>query len=87
MRAPADNVTPPLPASSGDLRQLLRTTLGGVLFPAVICAALWIAISYLTGASTLFSLGGGVLVGVVAFIIGYGVRSLIIGRRPVTPSR
>ena len=81
MRASADNVTPPLSASPGDLRQILRTTLGSVLFSAVICAVLWIAISYLTGGSTLFSLGGGILIGVIVFIIGYGLRRLISDRR------
>ena len=77
MHAPADNVTPPLPASPSDLHQLLRTTLGSALFSAVICAALWITISYATGAPTLFSLGGGILVGVIVFIIGYGLRRQI----------
>jgi hypothetical protein len=85
MRAPADNVTPPLAASPGDLRQLLRTTLGSTLFPAVISAALWIAISYLTGGSTLFSLGGGILVGVITFSIGYGLRRLVFDRRGPSP--
>jgi ABC-type transport system involved in cytochrome bd biosynthesis fused ATPase/permease subunit len=80
MRAPADNLTPPLSASPGGLRQFLRTTLGSALLSAVICAALWIAISYATGGAALFSLGGGILIGVVVFIIGYGVR-LIFDRR------
>ena len=85
MHAPADSATPPLPASPRDLRQLLRTTLGSALLPAVICAALWIAISYATGGPTLFSLGGGILVGVIAFIIGYGLRWLISDRRRLSP--
>jgi ABC-type transport system involved in cytochrome bd biosynthesis fused ATPase/permease subunit len=80
MHAPADNVTPPLSASPSGLRQFLRTTLGSALLSAVICAALWIAISYATGGSALFSLGGGILIGVIVFIIGYGVR-LILDRR------
>jgi hypothetical protein len=80
MHARADNVTPPLSASPGGLRQFLRTTLGSALLPAVICAVLWIAISYATGGSTWFSLGGGILVGVIAFIIGYGLRRLIFDR-------
>jgi len=42
---------------------------------------LWIAISYATGGSTLFSLGGGILIGVIVFIIGYGLRRLIFDRR------
>jgi hypothetical protein len=76
MHAPADNVTPPLSASPSGLRQFLRTTPGRALLPAVICAALWIAISYGTGGPTLFSLGG-ILIGVIVFIIGYGLRRLI----------
>jgi hypothetical protein len=85
MRASADNVTPPLPAYPSELRQFLRTALGSALFSAVICAALWIAISYLTGGSTLFSLGGGILIGVIVFIIGYGLRWLIFDRRRPSP--
>ena len=42
---------------------------------------LWIAISYATGGSTMFSLGGGILIGVIVFIIGYGLRRLIFDRR------
>jgi hypothetical protein len=78
MHAPADNVTPPLSESLGGLRQFLRTTPGSALLPAVICAALWIAISYATGGPTLFSLGGGILLGVIVFIVGYGLRRLIL---------
>jgi hypothetical protein len=76
MHAPADNVTPPLSAAPGGLRQFLRTALGSSLLSAVICAALWIAISYVTGGPTWFSLGGGILVGVIVFIIGDGLRRL-----------
>ena len=81
MHAPADNVTSPLSASPGSLRQFLRTTPGSALLSAVICAALWIVISYATGGSTLFALGGGILLGVIVFIIGYGLRRLIFDRR------
>jgi len=81
MHAPADNVTPPLSAPSGGLRQFLRTTPGSALLPAVICAALWIAIFYATGGATMFSLGGGILVGLIVFIIGYGVRLSFDRRR------
>jgi hypothetical protein len=87
MHAPADNVTPPLSGSSGGLRPFLRTALGGALLPAVICAALWIAISYATGGPTPFSLGGGILIGVIVFIIGYGLRRLISGRQRLQRSR
>jgi hypothetical protein len=81
MHAPADNVTPRLPASPGGLRQFLRTTLGSALLSAVICAALWIAISYATGGPTVFSVGGGILIGVLVFIIGDGLRRLVFDRR------
>jgi hypothetical protein len=81
MHAPADKVTPPLVASPSGLRQFLRTTPGSALLPAVICTVLWIAISYATGESTLFSLGGGILIGVIVFIIGYGLRRLIFDHR------
>jgi hypothetical protein len=83
MHTPADNLTPPLSASPGSLRQFLRTTPGSALLSAVICAALWIAISYATGGPTLFSLGGGILIGAITFIIGYGIRQLIFdSQRP-----
>ena len=72
-----DNVTPPPAAPPSGLRQFLRTTLGSALLSAVIAAALWITISYATDGPTLFSLGGGNLIGVIVFIIGYGVRQLI----------
>jgi hypothetical protein len=85
MHAPADNVTPPLTASANGLRQFLRTTPGSALLPAAVAAALWIAISYATGGSTLFSVGGGILIGVIVFVIGYGLRRLITGRLRHTP--
>lgn len=74
MHAPADNVTPPLSGSPGGLGQFLRTIPGGALLSAVLCAALWIGISFATGGPALFALGGGILVGVIVFIIGYGLR-------------
>jgi hypothetical protein len=74
MHAPADNVTPPLSASPSGFRQFLQTTPGSALLAGVICAALWIAICYATGLPTMFSLGGGILAGLVVFIIGYGLR-------------
>ena len=80
MHAPADNINPPLSASPSGLRQFLRTPLGSALLPAILCAALWIAISYAAGGPTLFSLGGGILIGAIALIIGYGVRLLIFDR-------
>ncbi len=82
IHAPADNVTPPLSASPSGPRQFLQTTLGSALLPAVICAALWIAICYATSLPTLFSLGGGILTGVIVFIIGYGLRLIFDRPRP-----
>jgi hypothetical protein len=83
MHTPADNVTHPLSGSSGGLRQFLRTASGSALFPAVIGVALWIVISYATGGTTLFSVGGGILIGVIIFIIGYGLRQTFDRRRPI----
>jgi hypothetical protein len=58
----------------------VRTTLGSSLLSAAVGALLWIIISFATGGSVLFSLGGGILCGVVIFIIGYGFRRLVIER-------
>jgi NhaP-type Na+/H+ or K+/H+ antiporter len=82
MHTPADNVTHPLSASPGGLRQFLRTAPGSALLPAVIGAALWIVISYATGGTTLFSIGGGILIGVIIFVIGYGLRQTFDRRTP-----
>jgi hypothetical protein len=60
---------------------VMRTTFGSSLLPAAIAALLWIIISFATGGSVLFSLGGGIACGVVVFIIGYGVRRLVFDRR------
>jgi hypothetical protein len=87
MHAPADNLTPPPAAPPRGLRQFVSTTLGSALLSAVVCAALWIAISYATGAPTLFSLGGGILIGVIVFVIGYGLRRLIFDRRRPASAR
>jgi hypothetical protein len=81
MHTPAHNVALPLSAGPSGLRQFLRTTLGSALLSAVICTALWITISYATGGPTLFSLGGGMLIGVIVFIIGYGLGRMILDRR------
>ena len=59
----------------------MRTTLGSSLLSAAIAALLWIIISFATGGAVLFSLGGGIALGVVVFIIGYGFRRLVIDRR------
>jgi membrane protein DedA with SNARE-associated domain len=85
MPAPASNVTAARPASPTGLRPFLRTTHGSALLSAVVCAALWITISYATGSQTLFSLGGGIVIGVIVFIIGYSIRWLIFDRRSPYP--
>jgi len=48
---------------------------------ASISAAIWIIISFATGGTVLFSLGGGILLGIVAFIVGYAFRRLVLDRR------
>jgi hypothetical protein len=65
----------------------VRTTLGSSLFSAAICALLWIVISFATGGTAQFSLGGGILAGVIVFILGYGFRRLIFNRRKPSPER
>ena len=55
--------------------------LGSNWFPPVGCALIWIIISFATGGSVLFSLGGGIALGVVAYIIGYAIRRLVLDRR------
>jgi hypothetical protein len=59
----------------------MRTIFGSSLLPAAIAALLWIIISFATGGGVLFSLGGGIALGAVVFIIGYGFRRLVIDRR------
>ncbi len=48
---------------------------------ALICAAIWIIISFATGGTVLFSLGGGILLGVIFFISGYASGRLVFDRR------
>jgi hypothetical protein len=55
--------------------------LGSNLFSASACALIWIIISFATGGTVLFSLGGGIALGVVAYIIGYAFRRLVLDRR------
>jgi hypothetical protein len=83
MHTPADNVTHPLSGSAGGLRQFLRTAPGSALLPAVIGAVLWMVISYATGGTTLFSLGGGILIGLIIFVIFFGLRQTFDRRRPI----
>lgn len=59
----------------------MRTAPGSGLLSAAIAALLWIIISFATGATALFSLGGGILVGMIVFIVGYVFRRLVIDRR------
>ncbi len=54
--------------------------LGSTLLSAAVAALLWIVISFATGAKALFALGGGILLGVVVFIVGYGFRRLFLAR-------
>jgi hypothetical protein len=49
------------------------------LLSAAIAALIWVVISFATGASAGFSLGGAILCGVVVFGIGYAWR-LYAGR-------
>jgi hypothetical protein len=62
----------------------MRTIFGSALFSAAIAALLWIIISFATGGPVLFSLGGGILCGVVVFVIGYGIRRLVLDRGKAT---
>jgi hypothetical protein len=50
------------------------------LLSAGIGAVIWIVVSFATGGKVLFSLGGGILLGIVIFIIGYSVRLLFMRR-------
>jgi len=63
----------------------VRTPLGSSLLSAAISAVIWIVISFATGGSVLFSLGGGIACGVVVFIIGYSLRRLFLARRRPAP--
>jgi hypothetical protein len=58
----------------------LRTTSGSSLLSAAIAAVLWIVISFATGGTVLFSVGGGIAVGVIVFVVGYGLRRLVFER-------
>jgi hypothetical protein len=59
----------------------VRTSLGLSLLSAAIAAVLWIVISFATGGTVLFSLGGGIALGIVVFVIGYSFRLLVMQRR------
>ncbi len=57
---------------------LRRSLLSGLL-----AAVIWIVISFATGGSAAFAIGGGILCGIVVVIIGFGVR-LVLGRNTST---
>lgn len=63
----------------------MRTPLASNLLSAAIAALIWIVISFATGGSVLFSLGGGIACGVVVFIIGYCFRHLFRARGRPAP--
>lgn len=65
--------------------QAVRTTLGSSLISAAIAAVIWVVVSFATGGSVLFSLGGGIACGVVVFIIGYSFRRLFLDRHRSVP--
>jgi hypothetical protein len=54
--------------------------IGSNLFSASACALIWIVISFATGGSVLFSLGGGIALGVITYILGYVIRRFVINR-------
>jgi hypothetical protein len=54
--------------------------LGSNLFSASACALIWIIISFATGGTALFSLGGGIALGVIVYVIGYAIRRLVLDR-------
>jgi hypothetical protein len=49
----------------------MKSILASPWFSGVATALIWIVISFSTGGSAAFSIGGGVAVGVVAFAISY----------------
>jgi hypothetical protein len=56
----------------------VRTTPGGRRSPSAISGFLLIVISFATGATVAFSRGGGILVGVIVFTVGYRFRRLAL---------
>jgi hypothetical protein len=49
----------------------MKPILASPWFPGVLAALIWIVISFATGGTALFSIVGGIAVGVVAFVISY----------------
>jgi len=56
----------------------VRTTPGRSLKPPAISALFLIIISSATGATVAFSRGGGIPVGLIVFMVGYGFRRLAL---------
>ena len=67
------------------MRNFLRTAAGNALLSAVIGAVIWIVITFATGGTAAFALVGGILCGIVIFIIGYAFRRLFIQRYKQSP--
>jgi uncharacterized membrane protein YGL010W len=49
----------------------MKAILGSLWFSPLLAALLWIVITLATGGSAAFAIIGGVIVGVIAFVIGY----------------
>jgi hypothetical protein len=63
----------------------MRTPVGSSLLSAAIATLLWIVISAATGGTALFSVVGGIMVGVIVFVVGYGCRRLVLHRLKGSP--
>lgn len=59
----------------------MKSILASPWFSGLAAALIWIVISFATGASAAFAIGGGVAVGVVAFVISYLFHRLAVGSR------
>lgn len=51
------------------------------LLSASVSALIWVVISLVTGSTVVFAIVGGLLCGVVAFVIGYAFRRLFLSGR------
>jgi hypothetical protein len=65
--------------------RFMRTPVGSSLLSAAIATLLWIVISAATGGTALFSVVGGIMVGVIVFVVGYGFRRLVLHRLKGSP--
>jgi hypothetical protein len=59
----------------------MKAILGSLWFSPVLAALLWIVITLSTGGSVAFALIGGVIVGAIAFVIGYAFHRYYDRRR------